>query len=156
MEGDAWAASPNPPPLFQTPFCLAHPNNTLLETRQAVWGGYSATRKHVTDQEEHVHPGEFTQPSSVNEWDRLMFKLVLLGPPLFLFRLLGSFHSVICSVSISALNRRVSNPFQCRIPLSELSPLCSARMPLRVPHCCCDVKVSDLCGDSPVKAGDDT
>lgn len=85
-----------------------------------------------------------------------MFKLVLMGPPLFLFRLLDLFHSVIRSVSICALNRGVSNPFQCRIPLSELSPLCSAQMPLWVQHCCCDVKVSDRRGGSPVKAGDDT
>lgn len=68
----------------------------------------------------------------------------------FLLRLLNLFHSVIRSMSISTLNRSVSNPFQRCIPISDLSPLCSAQMPLRVQRRCCDVKVSDLC-----KAGDD-
>lgn len=90
----------------------------------------------------------------------VVFKLVLIGAPLFLLCLFNLFHSVICSTSISTLNRRVSNPFWRCIPLSELSPLCSPQMPLRVQHCCCDVEVqtsvmmTQLCG--AVKVGDDT
>lgn len=81
----------------------------------------------------------------------VVLKLVLIGAPLFLLRLFNLFHSVICSMSISTLNRRVSNPFQRCIPLSELSPLCSAQMPLRVQRRCRAVKVqtsvmTQLCG----------
>lgn len=71
----------------------------------------------------------------------VVFNLVLNGAPLFLLRLFNLSHSVISFMSISTFNRGVSNPFQRCIPLSELSPLCSARMPLRVQRRRSDVGV---------------